>query len=275
MRICYIDEAGCPGSLPTATTDVQPVLVVVGLSLPQQGIAPLTIEFLRLKRRFFPALHTGDFLDLVLPEVKGADIRRDAAAPSRRKRRPALQFLGEVFRLLQANDAAVIGRVWIKAPGAPIGPRAIYTSSIQAICTTFQEQLRVGGEQGFVIADSRRKGQNANVAHSIFTQKHSANGDPLDRILEMPTFGHSENHVGLQLADLLSSAVVFPLAIESYSKGHVYNVHTRRDYSRLKNRFRIPLRNMQFRYQRQDGRWTGGLTVSDPIAQRSGGDLFR
>ena len=154
-------------------------------------------------------------------------------------------------------------------------PRAVYTSSIQAICTTFQEQLRVDGEEGFVIADSRRKGQNAIVAHSIFTQKYSANGDPLVRILEMPTFGHSENHVGLQLADLLASAVVFPLAIESYSKGYVHNVHTSRNYSRLKNRFGTPLREMQFRYRREDGRWTGGLTVSDPIALRSGGHLFK
>ena len=275
MRVCYVDEAGCPGTLPTSTSDIQPVLAVAGLSVPQQGVGSLTTDFLHLKKRFFPALHTGDFLDLVLPEVKGSDIRRDAARQGRRQWRPALQFLGEVFRLFDNHDAAVFGRVWIKEPGAAINPTAIYTYSIQAICKTFQAQLHGLGEQGFVIADGRRKGQNTNVSHSIFTQKFRSGGDPFDRILEMPTFGHSDNHVGLQIADLLASAAIFPLAVETYSKGHVNNVHTNRDYSRLKLRFGVPLRNLQFRYQRQDGRWTGGLTVSDPIGHRSGGQLFQ
>ena len=251
------------------------MLAVVALSIPQQVVSLFTADFLHLKRRFFPALHTGDFLDLVLPEVKGADVRRDAARPGRRQWRPALQFLGEVFRLLNNHHAALFGRVWVKEPGAVIDPTAIYTYSIQAICETFQAQLDSVGEQGLVVADSRRKGQNANVSHSIFTQKFRSSGDPFDRILEMPTFGHSDNHVGLQVADLLASAVVFPLAVESYSKGHVTNVHTARNYSRLKVRFGVPLRHLQLRYQRPDGRWAGGLTVSDPIGHRSGGVLFR
>ena len=105
MRVCYVDEAGCPGTLPTSTSDIQPVLAVAGLSVPQQGVGSLTTDFLHLKKRFFPALHTGDFLDLVLPEVKGSDIRRDAARQGRRQWRPALQFLGEVFRLFDNHDA--------------------------------------------------------------------------------------------------------------------------------------------------------------------------
>ncbi len=274
MRICYVDEAGCPGALPAATSNVQPVLAVLGVSLPQERLSDVTLEFLKQKQRFFPGRTSGDFLDLVLPEIKGADLRRDAARPSRRKWRPALQFLGEVFRLLVAHQAVVFGRVWIKAPGAAFKSRAVYTSSVQAICTTFQTQLEAVEERGLVIADSRSKGQNANVAHSVFTQKYRTSGDPFARIVEMPTFGHSDNHVGLQIADLLASAIVFPLAVESYSKGHVAGVHTARDYSRIKRRFGRPLQSLQYRYQRDDGRWAGGLTVSDPLAQRSGRHLF-
>jgi len=275
MRVCYVDEAGCPGTLPTASTDIQPVLAVVGLSVPQPRLVTLTADFLHLKKRFFPALNTGNFLDLVLPEIKGSDVRRDAARSGRRQWRPALQFLGEVFRLLDTHDAAVFGRVWVKEPGATINPTAIYTYSIQSICRTFQSQLDSLDEHGFVVADSRRKGQNADVSHSIFTQKFRSSGDPFSRVIEMPTFGHSDNHVGLQVADLIASAVVFPLAIETYCKGHVTNVHTARDYSRLKRRFGGPLQNLQFRYQRNDGSWAGGLMVSDPIGKRSGGWLFR
>jgi hypothetical protein len=32
----------------------------------------------------------------------------------------------------------------------------------------------------------------------------------------MPTFGHSENHAGLQLADLVCSALLFPMAMDAY-----------------------------------------------------------
>jgi hypothetical protein len=251
-------------------------LVVLGLSLPLSEVSAVTVGFLGLKRRFFPGLFvsSGPFLDSVLVEVKGADIRRSAASAGRRTWRPALQFLGAVFELLERHEATVLGRIWIKDPSKPMRPRAVYTSSIQALCTVFQAQLEEEGDVGFVIADSRRKGQNARVAHSIFTQKYKREGDPWSRIVEMPTFGHSENHVGLQLADLLASAVVFPLAVESYCKPHVRSVHTQRDYSRLKSRFGLRLKRLQFRYQDRNGRWRGGLTVSDPLRRRPSSRLF-
>jgi hypothetical protein len=65
-------------------------------------------------------------------------------------------------------------------------------------------------DRGVVIADSRVPGQNVNVAHSVFTQKYRATGDPYPRILEVPVFGHSNNHVGLQLADVVGSALLAP-----------------------------------------------------------------
>lgn len=275
MRVCYVDEAGCPGTLPSATSDVQPVLVVAAFSLPIPALKQLTVDYLHLKHRFFPALRAAHFLDLVLAEVKGSDLRRDAARHGRRQWRPPIQFLGAVMRLLDEVDASVFGRVWVKEPGTPIDPTAIYTYSIQAICETFETQLAAAGQRGFVIADSRRKQQNAMVAHSIFTQKFRSGGDPFEHIVEMPTFGHSDNHVGLQIADLIASAVIFPLAVQSYCKGHIEGVHTRRDYKRLKLRFADPIRKLQYRYRRSDGRWAGGITVSDPLGCRTGAELFR
>jgi hypothetical protein len=63
------------------------------------------------------------------------------------------------------------------------------------------------------------------VSHSIFTQKFKAEGDQYPRVLEMPTFGHSNNHVGIQIADLLASALLYPMATCAYCRGHVSNVH--------------------------------------------------
>ncbi|TCG00797.1 hypothetical protein BZM27_54615 [Paraburkholderia steynii] len=53
-----------------------------------------------------------------------------------------------------------------------------------------------------MVADFLDDATDDQVAHSIFTQKYRARGDPFDRLLELPTFGISNNHVGLQLTDV-------------------------------------------------------------------------
>ena len=67
-----------------------------------------------------------------------------------------------------------------------------------------------------MLCDARMQNQDSEVSHSIFTQKHQQAGDPLDRLVEVPAFGHSVNHVGLQLADLAASAFLFPMAARTY-----------------------------------------------------------
>lgn len=275
LRILYIDEAGCPGQLPHATSQVQPVFAIVGIVFDADNLRGITNDFLHLKRRFFPGLHASPhFLDGILPEIKGAEIRRDAAANSRRRRRAAFGFLDALFSSVEHHSGSVFGRVWIKGIGATFNGRSVYTSSMQAICSTYQNFLAQQDDRGIIIADSRNKPMNANVSHSVFTKKFRANGNDFDRLLEMPAFGHSENHAGIQIADLICSAIVFPLAVETYCRGHVTNVHTR-NYGPLKSRYRQRLQSMQYRYQDSTGRWRGGLTVSDAISQQSGGLLFR
>jgi hypothetical protein len=102
--------------------------------------------------------------------------------------------------LLEYHDARIFGRIWVKEVGGRCEDRSIYTFSVQAICADFQNLLETSGDTGFVIADSRSPAPNAAVAHSVFTQKFKTEGDRYPRILEMPTFGHSQNHAGLQVA---------------------------------------------------------------------------
>ena len=275
MFLLHIDEAGCPGALPSSISPVQPVFVVAGIVFPQGELARLTPEFLHLKSRFFPALARGRaFLDCVLAEVKGSDIRRDACSSSRRVRRHALGFLDKYVELLEQAGVRILGRAWVKGIGRPFDGRAVYTSSIQSLCQGFQMFLEGQDDRGFVICDSRTSYQNANVSHSIFTQKYQAAGDRYSRVLEMPTFGQSENHVGIQLADLLCSALLFPLAVYGYCQGHVNNIHVRTEYGHLKSLFGVRLLNLQYRYQ-DSTRVRGGITVSDEIGHRSGVLMFR
>lgn len=275
MRVCYVDEAGCTGRLPSSTSPVQPAFVLVGVALPWVSVRPLTNDFLQLKRTFFPramAAHPK-FLDGVRVEVKGSELRKDIARETA-ARRHAIGFLDKALRLLGTYEARIFGRVWVKGLGDPFDGTAVYTYSMQDICATFQHMLCTERTHGFVIADSRDKSKNSSVSHSIFTQKFRSAGDPLDRIVEMPTFGHSDNHVGLQLSDLVCSALLYPMTMHAYCSGHVTNVHVRPGYHIIGPRYGAALKALQYRYQGSDGRWRGGMTVSDAIGQRPGSLLF-
>lgn len=277
MRICYIDEAGCTGVLPTSTSPIAPVIAIVGVFVDQRELHALTMDLIRLKRTFFPGLlpASAPLLEWILAEVKGSEVRKNAASASRRESTHAIGLLDKILDLVERRGGRVVGRVWIKGVGSPIDGTALYTSSIQAICNDFQHHLCEVDDGGVVIADSRTKGQNAKVAHSIFTQKYQVGGDYYDRILEMPTFGHSDNHSGLQVADLLCSALIFAMAVDGYCAGLVNSVHVRPGYSVLRPRFGPRLMRLQHRYQDSSNRWRGGLTVSDGLLQRPGVHLFR
>lgn len=74
----YFDEAGCPGVLPSATSNVQPILSIITVTAPAPSVQSITREYLKLKRRFFRnRLAKSTFLDSLLLEIKGGDLRTD------------------------------------------------------------------------------------------------------------------------------------------------------------------------------------------------------
>lgn len=278
LRFCYVDESGDTRDLPTNPPHggITPVLVVGGVVIDQELLDSLTRSFIKLKTRFYPRLVSSSTrLGRILPEIKGADIRRSLRVGARkRNRRQAIGFLGAFMDMLEYHDAAIFGRVWVKEIGRRCDDRAIYTFSVQSVCEDFQNLLESAGDHGLVIADSRSPTPNAAVAHSIFTQKFKTNGDRYPRILEMPTFGHSQNHAGLQIADLLCSGLLFPMATHCYCTGHVRNVHVDPGFGVLTERFGARLQAMQHRYEDDSERRRGGITVSDPVGRRGGKALF-
>ncbi len=275
MWIFYVDEAGTAGRLTSKDSPIQPVFVQAGVFLQDSQLATVTREFLQLKRAFFPGRISNDapFLDSVLVEIKGSTLRKQVRG-SRNELRHAIGFLDKTLRILDRSEARLVGRVWVKEIGVENNARALYTFSLQDNCRHFQRFLTQRNDQGLVIVDSRYKQENVNAAHSLFTQKHTRSGDDLDRILEMPVYGHSENHVGLQLADLLCSALLFPIACHSYCSGYVENLHVHQAYRALKSRFGQPLASLVFRYQ-EVGRHRGGFTVSDRLAKRPSSHLLQ
>ena len=96
MHICYMDESGCTGILPNHqsticflicstrvsrrcdVTPIQPVLVLAAVIVDESRLHKLTIDYLNLKQRFFPGKLpvTAEFLQWILAEVKGSEIRK-------------------------------------------------------------------------------------------------------------------------------------------------------------------------------------------------------
>ena len=279
LQVCYIDEAGDLGELgdPPRPND-QPVLVLGGLFLDVANLPSLTNNFLDLKHRYFPGLAypSYKFLDRILPEIKGSDIRRNATCGNARQRRHAIGFLDNLLGLLRRNDVRLVARIWVKGIGGRFDGTAVYTSSIQGICEYFEHWLINRNDAGICIADSRNKFKNVNVSHSIFTKKLSAVAPSYQRLIELPTFGHSENHAGLQICDIVCSSLLYPISCYSYCTGHVNNVHVQPRGVDLKNRYGEQLKDLQYRYQNPESqRYEGGIVVSDELEHRSGSLMFR
>lgn len=279
MHILYVDESGDLGALPPAPLpngNDQPVLVIGGLIVDAGRLESLTQDFLSLKSRWYPGLAypSQKHLDKILPEIKGADLRRNATRGNRNPRRHAIGFLDHLIRLLQTYDVRLIARIWIKPLGQPFSGRPVYTSSIQALYTYFDNYLTRQNDFGFCIADSRDYMKNVNVAHSVFTQKFQLSSNIYGRILELPSFGHSENHAGIQICDIICSALLYPIAAEVYCTGYVANVHVQPGAAMLRQRFGPALKALQHRYQEPSGRWVGGVVISDAHQQRHSGAMF-
>ena len=279
MKLLYVDESGDLGGLPATPPpngNHQPVLVIGGIIIDYSCLGSLTHDFLRLKRVRFPRLPyiSPSHLDAILPEIKGVDLRRNAARGNRNQRRHVFGFLEKVLDLFRQYDIKIIARIWVKGLGSPFNGRSVYTSSIQGLYTYFDHFLTQNNDYGFCVADSRDQIKNITVAHSIFTQKFRMAATSYARILELPTFGHSQNHTGLQLCDLLCSALLFPTACFAYCTGYVNNVHVQPGAEEIRHRYGPSLRELQYRYPDPTGRYVGGLVVSDGILHRNAAAMF-
>jgi hypothetical protein len=107
-----------------------------------------------------------------------------------------------------------MAEVLIKGQQPP--SRWVYASAVGALAARFETQLAAADTQGCMILDARTKTKNTPSVHRITTSRFKSGGDRLPHLIESPTFGHSDAHVVLQIADLVASAVLFPMACAAY-----------------------------------------------------------
>jgi uncharacterized protein DUF3800 len=200
------------------------------------------------------------------------DLRRNVLG-HHNPRRHAFGFLDNLMDLLEANGVSIAARIYVKQLGHTLRSKAIYTAAVQRLYDVYDHYLTTQEDYGSCLLDSRTKGLNVPVAHSIFTQKFKT-APKYPRIIELPGFVHSDNHVGIQIADILCSALLASIAGQTYCAGYVQNIHADPGYALIKQRYGTRLRALQYRYPDATGKWRGGITVSDGIAQRSSAIMF-
>lgn len=89
----------------------------------------------------------------------------------------------------------------------------------------------------------------------------------------MPVFGHSDNHAAIQITDIISSALLFPITSYAYCTGHIQSVHVDHRFHVLQERYAKRLKEISFNYS--DGLCQkGGITVFDALEKRGVTDFF-
>ncbi len=265
MRFLYIDEAGDDTTYTPSTPDQPPVFALVGISIPSSQHTRLIWNFLRAKKRYFPELKSRRLTDLIQYEHKGATIRKQLRSTSRRKKRNAIGFIDMTLSLLERTRSRIFGEIWIKKSGHPLIPEHLYQQGVAHLARSFENQLAANSTSGLMILDSRTKSKNAGNVHQITTRRYRTGGSLFPHLMEAPVFGHSDTHVALQLADVITSALVFPLACWTYCQEYTENVNVSPEYADLQIRFGERLKALQIYQANKENGHQSGLHVSDRI----------
>ena len=263
MQVCYVDESGDTGKFVPEVANSQPLFVLTGVIVDQGALPDMTRAVMELKRKFFPnhGSQNAYWHDWLKSEVKGSYLRQMVRDGNRDQRRHAMMFLGKVVELLERHRCSILSRVYLKNVLSDFDGTNVYTAAIQHFVTDFKHKLRESDDRGIVILDSRNKIKNVPVSHAIFTQNYSGNRDPYHELIELPLFGHSENHALIQVADWLSSSFFFPMAAVAYYRDfELSSLHVHANYEMLRQNFGQRLKALQYRYA-INGRRMGGVRV--------------
>ena len=140
-------------------------LLAVERARKRANLHGLTGDFLALKYRYFTNLPypSARLLDRILPEIKGADLRKNATRGNARQRLHAIGFLDRILGLLQRHDVRLVAHIWVKGIGMLFDATPVYTSSIQGICTYFDHYLTQADDTAF---PSRTAGTSSRTSAS-------------------------------------------------------------------------------------------------------------
>jgi len=276
MYICFVDESGGFEAPNSPVHGVTPVMVIAGIVVHADKIPDLTRDFLAIKRKHFPGRFSqGPALNHILTEINGSELLALTRDNKQGKRRHAALIREDILSLMENQDVKTIARVWVKAANQGLRPTASYTYAIQDIARHFANFISGLGSRGMMVCDSREQQLNVKTAHSVFTDKFRTGVAPLNHLIDTAVFAHSDNHAGIQLADLVASAFLFPMSAATYCSTTAKGGHASSRYADICQDSGARLRSRQYIYRDDTGRSRGGVVVSDNIAQKSSAEMFK
>jgi hypothetical protein len=175
--------------------------------------------------------------------------------------------------LLERYDAKIMGRIWMKRLDVENQDMSMHGAALQHICGAFDAGLPAG-ERGMVVVDSQTYQHNHRLAHSMFTQRFGKEPKHCG-LVDMPVLGHSDNHAGLQMADIVCSAFLAPIACAVYGGPYArWNRHCNSGYLDIRERFGQRLAARTFTWKDYHEQTCASLVVSNPVSKRGVGLMW-
>ncbi len=192
-------------------------------------------------------------------EIKGGDLRRDIRSGNRATSRRAYMILDDLFDLLEKNNIKITARAFTKNLAEQLTDIEYYPLATDWLASTFDKSLKTKPQNlGFMILDSRTKNKNTPVASHVVTGFYKKQSNIYSNLIEAPTFGHSDTHVGLQIADIIVSAILFPIICNTFIDVAPDNVHCNKKYDSIKERYGTRLEAILLTYTNK-GATLGGI----------------
>ncbi len=190
-----------------------PLFVLASLAFHADAWRSVDRSYLELKKKFFSKEIGKGRPELF--EMKGSQLVRPGNKDSRR----AHTFVRRVLELCSNNHMAGFAVGFKKNPIHPTSRTSMYTMALQYLVERFSgfleethQGLTLGyaaqHAQGIIVADSRMRNLDLNVAisHLSFIFGNPV-GQRCTRVIEAPTFTHSELSVGIQLTDIFAACL--------------------------------------------------------------------
>ena len=210
MILFYVDESGDTNPHHEPLLDGEtPLFCLSAVALPADRWRDYDRSVFALKRTYFRA-EMAAYVAAVPGrrpehfEIKGNDLIKPSHAGDRRRQ----IYMRKVLALCTRLNTKFFCAIWRKDSINPTNPQAIYTRSLQVLAERFQFHCVASGDDGMIVADSRTRHLDLQVAASHLSYVFGHNtGRTLTRLMEAPMFADSALSAGLQIADVVGAAI--------------------------------------------------------------------
>lgn len=220
----FADEAGNAARYTHAgSSQASPLLVIAGITLGRSQLCAATERLLLARRAAFGAPRNRSLVEnLHDNEVKGALLREGLlGGGSGHQQARCWTYTEECMSILEDLQSRVFAHVWLKTPGGWLDEARAYGVSLEHFAAAFVHRLERSDRFGLMVLDGRSPRKDSLAQRAILDLKYSCESDivtdRLVRLADVPLVSDSKHSAGLQLADVVASALLYPMACAAYS----------------------------------------------------------